>query len=282
MPASLAVDEKTAGATVVGYFHAINLKDYATAYGYLGSAMQQDQSLSDFSQGYAGTKHDTLTITGTKPDQTGQVTVVIYLDAEQADGSVRHYHGEYIVGFENSQPKIVDATVTEEIPASPTPTPASPAQACPADKLSATAGYQGATGSMAGSIIFTNMGTQACSLHGTAGVKILDSSGHEMATKQTTMSLDGSDQPVTLAPGGQAYLFFQWFNWCPAGSAVTSAASPVAGGVSFQVTLPGSQGSIMAAASGPDGPPATLLPRCDAPDQSSSLSVGTFKAYPPS
>lgn len=282
-PAPPGVDQKTAEATVIGYFHAINLGDYATAYGYLGAALQQGQSLSDFTEGYAGSKHDTLTITGTKPnDQSGQVVVIIYLDAEQADGSVRHYHGQYVVGYENRQPKIVDATVNEDLPSTPTSTPDASASACLAGDLSATAGYQGATGSMAGSIIFTNTGAKSCSLRGTASVRILDSNGTEMVTKQQTMSLDGRDQPVTLIPGGQAFIFFQWFNWCPAGTTVTSAASPVAGGVSFQVTLPGRQGSITVAATGPGSAQRGLLPRCDAPGQPSTLSVGTFRAYPPS
>ncbi len=278
-PTDTAVDGKTAESTVIGYFHAINLQDYSTAYGYLGSALQQQQSLSDFTKGYVNTKHDTLTITGTKPVLTGTVVVVIYLDAEQMDGSIRQYHGEYVVGYENGKPKIVDATVTEDLPATPSPTAHSTATRCKADSLSITTGYQGATGSMAGSIIFTNTGTEPCSLQGTAQVKLLDSHGQQIATEQQAMSLGGTDQQVTLEPGQQASLFFVWANWCPTGTAETAAAGPMTGGVSFQVTLPDGQGVLSAKAmlgSNPD----TLVPRCDVPGQSSTLSVGTFKDFP--
>ena len=279
VPTVIAVDEKTAESIVVGYFHAINLQDYSTAYDYLGSALQQQQPLSDFTSGYVHTKHDTLTITGTKPVSTGVVVVVIYLDAEQTDGSIRYYHGEYVVGYENGKPKIVDATVTEDLPATPTPTPDYTAMRCKADSLSATAGYQGATGSMAGSIILTNTGTEPCSLQGTAQVKLVDSYGQELVTEQKAMSLDGIDQLITLKPGQQASLFIVWANWCPPGTPETAAASPMAGGVSFQVTLPDGHGVLTAKAMlGHKSD--TLVPRCDVPGQSSTLSVGTFKDFP--
>ena len=275
------VDENTAEETVVGYFHAINLQDYAAAYGYLGSHLQQQQSLSDFTKGYVGTQRDTLTITSTKADRAGNRVVVIVLDARQTDGTVRHYHGEYVVGHEESVAKIVDATVVEDV-ATPTPTPSadSSAQQCTAADLSATAGYQGATGSMAGSIVFTNTGSGPCTLQGTANVQILDENGHIMTTVQKTMTLDGSETPVTLQPSGQASLFFVWSNWCPPGVAETSAASPVPGGVSMRVTLGDDQSMLNVAVRHVDGGSGTLVPRCDAPDSDSTLSVGFFKAYP--
>lgn len=275
-----AVDEKAAEDTVVGYFHAINVRDFPTAYGHLGSAMQQNQSLADFTTGYAQTKHDTLTITATKPDQSGQVVVVIYLDAEQTDGSVRHYHGEYIVGFENGVPKIVDANVTEDLPATPTPSVDSSAAGCLADNLSATVDYQGTTGSMAGSIIVTNTGNDPCTLLGTPFIKILNSDQQEFAVDQKTMNLDGNQRQVTIAPGQQASLFFVWSNWCPAGIAETSSAAPMTGGVQFQVALPDGRGQTTATAKRPDGTLNTLVPRCDAPGQTSTLSIGRFKPYP--
>ncbi len=211
--------------------------------------------------------------------QLASVVVVIYLDAEQTDGSIRYYHGEYVVGYENGKPKIVDATVTEDLPATPTPTPDYTAMRCKADSLSATAGYQGATGSMAGSIILTNTGTEPCSLQGTAQVKLVDSYGQELVTEQKAMSLDGIDQLITLKPGQQASLFIVWANWCPPGTPETAAASPMAGGVSFQVTLPDGHGVLTAKAMlGHKSD--TLVPRCDVPGQSSTLSVGTFKDFP--
>jgi hypothetical protein len=282
VPATTKVDEQTAEDTVVGYFHAINLQDYAAAYDLLGSALQQNQSLTNFTSGYAGTKHDTLTITAMKPDQSGQMVAVIYLDAEQTDGSVRHYHGEYVVGYEGDTAKIVDATVSEDVPATPTPSPEETVKACRAANLSAQADYQGATGSMAGSIILTNTGSGACVLRGTPKMQLLDGNGQPLKTEQKTMTLDGTEQAVTLEPGQQASLFFVWANWCPAGTAETAAASPIDGGVSFQVTLPHDGGSFTVAAKRSDGTPDTLVPRCDALDRASTLSVGSYKSFPAS
>ncbi len=277
------IDEKTAEDTVVGYFHAINQQDYEAAYGYLGSSLRQQQSLDDFTRGYAGTERDTLTITATKLDRSGNRVVAIVLDASQTDGSARHYHGEYVVGFEDGAAKIVDATVVEDA-ATPTPTPSADQllSRCSAADLSATADYQGATGSMAGSIVFTNTGSGPCTLQGTANVQILDENGHVMTTIQKKMTLDGSETPVTLQPSGQASLFFVWSNWCPPGVAETSAASPVPGGVSMHVTLGGDQSMLNVAVRHVDGGSGTLVPRCDAPNSDSTLSVGFFKAYPAS
>lgn len=274
------VDQQTAEQTVVGYFHAINEKDYATAYGYLGSNLQQLQAPADFINGYNGTDHDTLTITDTQPADSGQVIVVMVLDAKQTDGSVRHYHGQYVVGYEDGRAKIVDAAVAEDVPASPTPSADASVPNCQTRNLAATADYQGATGSMAGSIIVTNTGAEACRLSDVPKVRILDPNVQALTIDQKTMSVDGNLQPVTLLPGQQASLFFVWSNWCPPGTLETTSASPVAGGVSFQVALASDGDTLTAAARHEDGKPVSLLPRCDAPGAASTLSVGTFKAYP--
>ena len=274
------VDEKTAEDVVVGYFHAINEQDYATAYNYLGSVMQQDQTLKAFVSGFQETQHDTLTITSTKADDSGGLIVNIYLDAEQADGSVRKYHGNYVVGYENGDPKIVDATVVEDVESTPTPSATQTPAACGVSQLSAKASYQGATGSMAGSIIFTNTGSDQCTLQGTADVTLIDANGDKLPVVQKMMSLDGSEHQVTLDPGTQASLFFVWSNWCPAGTAETSSASPISGGLSFQVTMRDSSGTVTAPVESVGSTNGNSTPRCDAPGRDSSLSVGAFKAYP--
>ncbi len=274
------VDEKTAEDVVVGYFHAINEQDYTTAYNYLGSAMQQDQTLKAFMSGFQETQHDTLTITSTNADDSGGLVVNIYLDAEQTDGTIRTYHGNYVVGYENDDPKIVDATVVEDVESTPTPSATRTPVACGAAQLSAKASYQGATGSMAGAIIFTNSGSTQCTLQGTAEVTLIDANGDKLPVVQKMMSLDGSERPVTLDPGRQASLFFVWSNWCPAGTAETSSASPISGGLSFLVTMRDSSGTVTVPVESVGSTNGNLTPRCDAPGRDSSLSVGAFKAYP--
>jgi Protein of unknown function (DUF4232)/Putative zinc-finger len=274
------VDEQSAEATVNGYFDAINSKDYATAYGYLGTNLQQQQAPADFINGYDGTDHDTLSITGTKTGASGEVIVVIVLDAKQTNGTIRHYHGEYVVGYEEGRLRIVDASVVEDLPATPTASPDASLPVCLPTSLAATADYQGATGSMAGSIILTNTGTEQCRLEGVPQVQLRDRSGQVLAVDQKTMSVDGNEQPVTLSPGQQASVFFVWSNWCPPGTPETSAASPIPGGISFQVTVVGNKGAIIAPAQHEDGSTVALLPRCDAPGATSTLAVGPFTAYP--
>ena len=276
------VDEKTAETVVVGYFHAINEQDYTTAYNYLGSVMRQDQTLKSFTNGFQETRHDTLTITSTKSDDSGSMVVAIYLDAEQTDGTIRKYHGSYVVGYENGDPKIVDATVVEDVQSAPTPSAARTPAACASSGLSAVARYQGATGSMAGSIVFTNTGTDQCTLQGTADVTLVDPNGNKLPVNQKMISLDGSEQTVTLDPGGQASLFFVWSNWCPDGTAETSSAGPISGGLSFVLTMRNSHGTLTIPVESAGSTSEALTPRCDVPGRDSTLSVGTFKAYPAS
>ena len=274
------VDEKTAEDVVVGYFHAINVQDYQTAYDYLGSVMQQDQSFKSFVGGFSQTQHDTLTITSTKLDDSGGRIVDIYLNAEQNDGSVRKYHGNYVVGYENGSPVIVDATVEADVDATPTPSATGAPTICAASDLSANASYQGATGSMAGSIIFTNTGTDQCALQGTADITLVDANSNKLPIVQKMMSLDGSERQVTLDPGGQASLFFVWSNWCPEGTAETATASPISGGISFLVTVRDSGGTLTVPVKTSGSTNDAIPPRCDAPGRDSSISVGMFKPYP--
>lgn len=273
------IDEQTAEQTVVAYFHAINLQNYASAYDYLGTSLQQNQTFNQFASGYTQTKHDTVTITTTKENHLGQFVVTIYLDAEQNDGSVRHYHGNYVVALEHGAAKIVDASVVWDNPVTPTPAATTPVAACRSTDLSITAGYQGATGSMAGSIVLTNTGTKPCTLQGTAAVKILDSTGVPLQLEQTTMSLNGTDQPVTVAPQGQASVFFMWSNWCPVGTNAGSSARPITGGVSFQVTLPSEDRALVTRSTIGTGHN-SIVPSCEDPSQPSTLSVAGFEAYP--
>ncbi len=274
-----AVDEKTAQDTVVNYFHHINLQDYQTAYSYLGSAMQQQQTYNDFCSGFAKTKWDTVTITTMKRNESGQMVVTMYLDAQQTDGSTRHFHGDYVVDYENGSPKIVNANVVEDVQSTPTPSTSATLKDCVTSNLKATADYQGATGSMAGSIVFTNAGSEPCVLEGTPAIVILAASGQTLTVDETKLNLNGEDQPVTVDPGKMASLFFVWSNWCPTGTSETSSATPISGGVSFQITFKG-QPSITAEAVHSDGTRVTLVPRCGTPNATSTIAVGIFKLFP--
>ncbi len=78
-------------AVLTQYYNAINSHDFRAAYR-LNSQARSSESFTTFKQGFTGTQHDALTITGV----TGDV-VNINLTADQTDGSVKTYEGTYTV-----------------------------------------------------------------------------------------------------------------------------------------------------------------------------------------
>ncbi len=78
-------------AVLTQYYDAINNHDYRAAYR-LNSQVRSSESFATFKQGFTGTQHDALTITGV----TGDV-VSFNLTADQTDGSVKTYQGTYTV-----------------------------------------------------------------------------------------------------------------------------------------------------------------------------------------
>jgi hypothetical protein len=78
-------------AVLTDYYNAINNQDYRTAYG-LNIQAQNSESYAQFRNGFAGTQHDVLTITGVSGD-----TVSFRLTAQQTDGSAKYYAGSYTV-----------------------------------------------------------------------------------------------------------------------------------------------------------------------------------------
>ena len=72
------------------FYAAINAQDYATAWKLGGDNL--GSSYDSFAHGFASTAHDNLTITGTQGD-----TVLVHLEALEADGSTQIYDGSYVV-----------------------------------------------------------------------------------------------------------------------------------------------------------------------------------------
>ena len=156
------------------------------------------------------------------------------------------------------------------------PRPAAPARpaavppgtpACTADRLGATAGWEGATGSLVGSVRFTSRGGAVCALNGYPTIQLLDQHGRELPTR---MGRYGRSQAtgVLVRPGAAATAPFVWANWC----------GPQPGKLGLRVTLPGG-GTLVPTIAG--GTPRELTARCDAPGAPSSLSRGPFAAELP-
>ena len=151
----------------------------------------------------------------------------------------------------------------------PLPTVAPPPTATPVPPLplSAWAGWQGATGALAGEILFTNQGSEPYTLEGRPQVQVLDATMGTLAAQQVAMPGSADVGPVVLQPGQQASLQVVWRNYC---------GPKLNGPLSLEVTLPG-RGELVVPVLDVDGKPDSHTPRCDVSAAASTLSVGVFE-----
>jgi len=137
--------------------------------------------------------------------------------------------------------------------------------ACRASTLRSRVRWQGATGSLLGSIRITNVGKTTCALRGVPTVQLDDANGvllkvDEMSAQPLWKQL-GNGRPrgwpiVQMPPHGTAQVFVQLRNWCITG------VKPLF----FRTYLPGVGDAIPA--------PVKINLRCDAPGQPATLAVG--------
>jgi hypothetical protein len=148
------------------------------------------------------------------------------------------------------------------------PTPAQPAAvppatpACTANRLRARAGWEGATGSLAGWVRLTSRARARCRLRGYPTIQLLDQQGRALPTRTGRYGRSQATG-VLLRPGTAATVTFVWRNWC----------GPNPGRLGLRVTLPG-RGSLVPAVAA--GTPRKLAARCDASGAPSTLSRGPF------
>lgn len=138
-------------------------------------------------------------------------------------------------------------------------------RACRASALRSSVRWQGATGSLLGSIRVTNVGERACALRGVPTVELRDANGvllnvHQAAAKPLWKQL-GAARPsgwptVQLPAHGAAQVFVQLRSWCITG------VKPLF----FRTYLPGVGEAIPA--------PVRITLRCDVPGQPARLAVG--------
>jgi hypothetical protein len=99
-----------AAQVVRDYYMAINYRTYPQAYALFGAQMKQNQSVADFTAGFAMTQQDDLHICAiaTNGDQS---VVAVTLTARETNGAVQRYTGSYTIGPENGALKIVAASI---------------------------------------------------------------------------------------------------------------------------------------------------------------------------
>lgn len=188
-------------------------------------------------------------------------------------------------GFATENPKPAGSIVPwldQTAFTAPSPTPVaipSGTPTCLPSDLTASAGWQGATGSMVGGLEVTNVGQHACVLDGSPRLVQLrfNSKVFEAITYRGEASDGSSDPsviagPVLLEPGGAAGAFLSWSNWCPGMIPVVT---------SLLVTLPAGGAPIDAGPTSP-GPGIGGVPRCDAPSAGSTLTAYAFTPVAPS
>ena len=170
----------------------------------------------------------------------------------------------------------IDATPGPVPSASPVAIPPGTRTCGPGD-LTASAGWQGATGQMAGGVIVTNTSSTACVVMGAprqvallAGTTTLRTTYVVEVGTGPGATATTAGQPVYLEPGGQATAFVTWSNWCGATRPTVTAVT---------VTLPDGGRPITAGAT-PPGPGIGGVPRCDVPTSGSTVTAGEFEPVP--
>jgi len=173
----------------------------------------------------------------------------------------------------------IDATPTPVPSATPAVIPAGTGTCARAD-LTATAGWQSATGSMAGWLAVTNAGQRPCVLNDSprliqlrSGTTILDPLTYTAGKDAGPGNQTGAAGPVLLRPGDQAAAFLWWSNWC-------STMLPDVTATALLLTLPDGGSPIVAGPTSP-GPGFFGTPRCDQPSSGSTFTAYAFVPVPP-
>jgi Protein of unknown function (DUF4232) len=173
----------------------------------------------------------------------------------------------------------IDATPTPVPSPTPVAIPSGTGICAPSD-LTATAGWQGATGQMVGWLTLTNVGQRPCVVNGSprliqlrSGTTILDPLTYTAGKDAGPGNQTGAAGPVLLRPGDQAAAFLWWSNWC-------STMLPDVTVTALLLTLP-SGGSPIAASPTSPGSGFFGTPRCDQPMMASTFTAYAFVPVPP-
>lgn len=119
MPSPTLTPSQQARAVIVQYYNDINNHDYQDAYNLLGSALQHNQSYSNFVSGYAHTRHDVITFGNISPQSNGDYVVSLTLQATEDANSgtgiqISTYQGSDTVGQENGVWKILSGNLQKQ------------------------------------------------------------------------------------------------------------------------------------------------------------------------
>jgi hypothetical protein len=132
---------------------------------------------------------------------------------------------------------------------------------CRSGQLSASGSWQGAGGTMGGTIYFSDVSASACVLSGRPSVQLLGTNGERLPVGST----DFVDAPATVVLGPHvtrgAMVAIVWSNWC-------GSRTPVV----VEVTLPRTTHTMKVTDEG-----FSSRPRCDNPGAPSGIAIGNFQ-----
>jgi len=168
------------------------------------------------------------------------------------------------------------APVVPWLPLQPAKASASPplAPPCRAGELAAQLALNGATGSLVGDVELRNAGTTPCALLGHPTISFTGAAARQETWRVRELAASPAPPDVladppgslrSLAPGKAASVALFWSNWC--GPGATPTGSPGASPDALTLRLP--SGTTLTV-------PLSKAPRCDAPQDPSTISVGPF------
>lgn len=258
------------------YYAEINAHHYRQAYADLESTARP--SYANFAAGYQSTAQVSLTEVVGAPyriewNGNAYSCVAVGLTARQQNGQTSSYGGWYLV-IQVLAPWRILLPGSHLVHGGKPILPSSAAclqaaqQAaagpCVLGDLLATVSLQGATGSLAGSLVLRNHTSYACILQGVARVQ-LRSHGHRLPIRQRSPAL--SRKVVLALPAdGKTQARLVWSNWCHG-----RVRNPLV----LRLSLRGVPGVLRVPIR--LAPPPANTPRCNVRGQPSSLEVSAFQ-----
>jgi len=201
----------------------------------------------------------------------GQIGQLDFVDGRNGWALRQGEQGSYLLRTTDGG-KTWQAVARPNEAALPTPLAIATANAdllpCATDDLSGVVAWQGATGSLAGSLRLTNVGNRACVIGELPLVfGLVDGQGQRLSVEASVAPGEVArlSPPVVLQPGEQVSEQIVWRNWC---------GGDVQAPLAVQVVQKGVAGTAIANVGDPAFGNKVMTPRCDAPDQASTLSVG--------
>jgi len=211
-PRSVSADTKSdAVAVVQSYYSAIDAFAYKEAYANFGSAWQKGQSLSNFTNGFTDTAFVELDVKGTSTDTSGNTIVKVTLTSWHNDGKIVGYAGNYTIGMESGNLRILTAFIVQAaVPKTTLPLCAN------ADLDFSFGPWDAGAGNRFSSLVAENTSKDTCVLGGAPRLIVTDTTNHTVT--KSTGEPGAAPTAIILDHGDTAVAPVRLANWCQVGN----------------------------------------------------------------